>query len=105
MGKVLDFENRSPASLQGYAAKKLLEKQGKQIHWVSLDDSLPPEDRRQYYLLAIEFVGGTQSISSSRRLYGQWIDYRDSGFTQVTHWAPMPNLPETKIYKSEVPRD
>lgn len=70
--------------------------------WISVDEALPRPDRSTRYLIVRQAENGYRSITLA------WIDnekeWHGTGtaarftFDNVTHWMPLPPLPETTIF-------
>ncbi len=65
--------------------------------WISVDEALPHPDSNTKYLIVCMAKNGYRSINLA------WIDEKKDwhgmgSFARVTHWMPLPPLPETTIF-------
>jgi len=62
----------------------------KQYHWISIEDSLPP-----YHQSVLVAVSSFVTIAERNEYFHRWQDM--GGFPlAVTHWMPLPELPNNK---------
>lgn len=58
-------------------------------NWISVKDRLP--DTNEYVLVATRSKNGAQNIDKGYVIDGRWAH---RGTAEVTHWMPLPELPE-----------
>lgn len=63
--------------------------------WISVNDRLPPKESPDYSVDVIVTDGKHTSIGYYIYRTGNWIQYYDDfPFRDISHWSPIPKLPE-----------
>lgn len=63
--------------------------------WISVNDRLPPKESPDYSADVIVTDGKHTSIGYYIYRTGNWIQYYDDfPFRDISHWSPIPELPE-----------
>lgn len=71
--------------------------------WISVNDRLPPKESPDYSVDVIVTDGKHTTIGYYIYRTGNWIQYYDDfPFRDISHWSPIPELPE-EVNEDDVP--
>lgn len=66
------------------------------MEWINVNERLPKEDER--VLVCCKTKKGVQSVNMAYQVNGMW--HGNGSMASVTHWQPLPELPNDRNYKA-----